>query len=524
MNSGRIWRANLMTAVVASASVYVPAALAQSAPSNAELAHLVKQQAQQIKRLNARIDQLEKNRSRQAQTQKPSGRKSAPEVAQERPPKHTPQTSAPARQKPAKTTYARHEEQGKANLKKRVSKLEKERVKVDWSKGAPKFSSPDGEHTFKIGGRLQYDFSSTFGSGYDDRNITGTEFRRVRLGAKGKIIDPILYEVQADFAGGEASLTYAYLAFQHEFELGKGTLYLGNYFADRGLDARTSSKWTWFTERNTVANAIAALSSYDLGATSVFVGKDNWHTSLGIYKGSASSSKHTDSDDLAIISRAHWDPIYLENDKLLHIGANGSYERYHDKDEFQKNTNIGTHYNSNLRISSDAVGRVDGKGYRLQSSHSYGVELAGLYGPFALGAEWGQRFIETHHGPTMGYSAYSAQVGYSLTGEPFGYSKDLGIFTHPEVENPVFKGGWGTWQLVARYQGLEFENSQQFHGGSGHGTSVGLDWYLNDWVRGIMEYTRWHTNNNGNPVYRNPVAFYGGDGGNTVNARIQIAF
>lgn len=555
MIAGRAWRARLMTAVVASATVYVPSAIAQSGPSNAELADLVKQQAEQIKRLNDRIDELEDGEDQprqQAQTSQSRESQAAGTQQQAKPDTTVDQdTVQQAHRGQAKSgrgdkadevqtkpygrdqaqqpsqTASRDKTKASGDLEDRVAQLEDDHVKIDWSEGAPKFSSPDGSHTFRIGGRMQYDFSSTFGSRYTgdngqgDRNITGTEFRRVRLGAQGKLLDPVLYNIQAEFAGSDVSLTYAYLAFQHEFDdLGTGTLYFGNQYTDRAMDDRTSSKWTWFTEKNVISSVLTPGSAYDLGITGEFVGEDDWHASLGVYKGSASSSKHTKSDDLTIISRAHWDPLVLADDKLLHVGVHGGYERFHDRDTpFTADSSIGTHYNSSLKVNSDAV--MDP-----QQSYSYGVELAGLYGPFAFLGEWGQRQVESHRDPKMTMTGYSGQVGYSLTGEAFGYDREMGVFAAPEVDSSVFKGGLGAWQLVARYQSLDIENSDFYKGGSGHGTTVGLNWYLNDLVRTMFEYTRWHTNNNGKAVdkHLDPLKYVGGDDGNTVQGRIQFVF
>ncbi|WP_158583330.1 OprO/OprP family phosphate-selective porin [Salinisphaera sp. Q1T1-3] len=495
-------------------------AIAANEPSNADLARLVQQQAAQIQQLKQRLQAVEQQEktSRQtsvAATSRPvsasDSRKNAPSV---------PDGQA------AKPAASEGNDAGNATLSKRVAALESQGLKVDWSDGAPEFSSADGQYSFGIGGRVQYDFSTTSGSRYDgagdeanlnSRNITGTEFRRVRLDAHGQITDPILYKVELDFAGNDVTLRDAYLAAQKKFALGKGTIYLGNKRADLGLDAGTSSKWTWFTERNTVANAILSeAGTYNTGAFGSFNGHD-WHYSLGVTKGGTSTSNRA-SNNFEIASRAHWDPIDTGN-TIVHLGVNGFYEDIdrERQDRIASNEIIAGHYNGNLRVASAAVDDP-------KSSHAFGFELAGLTGPFAAGAEWGRRDIESRNGPGTHYTAYAGQVGYSLTGEAFGYSTSQGVWTHPDVAHPVGQGGWGAWQLVARYQALDFQNSGQYRGGTGHATSVGLDWYLNDWVRGILDYSRWQTNN------RIPLAgtpddgYYGADDGNTVNARAQIVF
>lgn len=483
MQSGKAWRVSVMTAVIASASVCVPAAMAQSTPSNADLAHLVKQQAAQIQRLNARLDQLE-----------------TPDNQQNQPASSSMNSTAAASDQV---------------LEQRVSKIENDHVKVDWSGGAPTFYSPDGDYTFAVGGRMQYDFSSTSGSRYGDnpsRNITGSEFRRARLGVGGKVAGWLLYKLEADFAGGSAKLNDAYLATKKNFELGEGIVYLGRKLADRGLSGSTSTQWTWFTERNIVANSIQPASgTYATGITAAFYGNNDWHASLALSKGSTSSSNKS-SNNLAIFSRAHWNPI-ATNHLILHVGVNGFYENFNDartSDAYSNKVSIGGHYNGNLRIRSGAINPSD--------DVAYGLELAGLAGPFAVGVEYGHRTLAGRHGADdRSYDAYSGQIGYTLTGGEFGYSTKKGAWTRPKIPYPVLQGGLGVWELVARYNAIDFENSASYSGGTGHGTTLGLNWYLNKYARLLFDYTHWRTNNRTG-------AFALPDDGNSINTRVQIVW
>lgn len=500
-----------MTAVVASASVYVPTAFAQQ-PSNADLADLVRQQAAQIERLESRLEALED--SGRAEAESSAGRSGSSNVAERR--------AQPA------DMAAGESDTSVAQLRKDVDELKDESVKVDWGSGAPKFVSPDGQFSFEIGGRIQYDVSSTFDSRYDgegdqdglDRNITGTEFRRIRLDASGQLMDPIAYKLELDFAGGSVGLRDVYLATDRDFELGTGTAYLGNKFTDSGFDGRTSSKWTWFTERNTVANAIQPeTGAYMSGLTTEFHGKDDWHASLAVGKGSIGGPDN-ESDNLGILSRAHWNPVNT-GDTIVHLGVNGFYENLEgDRVEtFQDNVDIAGHYNDNLSIASALVDDPN-------QSTAFGFELGGLTGPFAAGAEWGRRDLDSGSGPDTHYTAYSGQIGYSITGEAFGYSTKQGVWSRPDVDNPVGKGGLGALQIMARYQTLDFQNSGQYAGGTGHASTIGLSWYLNSYTRALLDYSYWQTNNRV-PIGVDPSitpGYYGDDSGSTINARAQVVF
>ena len=115
--------------------------------SQAELSHLVQQQALQIQQLEARLRAVEGGQGTAAATPTP-----------------------PA---PALETRVAALESGQSKL-----------PKVSWAKGAPEFSSADGNTVFRPRGRLFVDASSTDGSAVAERNVSGTEIRSVRLGQR----------------------------------------------------------------------------------------------------------------------------------------------------------------------------------------------------------------------------------------------------------------------------------------------------------------------------------------------------
>jgi len=500
MHSVKNWRVSVMTAVVASASVYMPVAWAQQ-PSNAELADLVRQQAAQIQRLEQRIQALEGSSATAATT--PDRRATQPAAQAQSAPSPI-QADAPSEV---------------AKLRQDVDDLKDNSVQVDWKSGSPKFSSRDGEFTFQPLGRLQYDYSTTEGSRFPDREIDGSEFRRLRLGVQGQLMDPILYKLEFDFAGSDVAIRDAYIAGKKDFELGQGVAYLGNKFNDRSLDGSTSSKYIWFLERNTVSEAVIPENgAYNLGVTTAFYGDQNYHLSFGVTKG-ALGDANTDSDNLTLLSRGHYNP-WLTDTSMVHLGAWGFYEDFSRGkiDSLTDNYRVASHFNDNTRIYADTVTLPE-------TSTGYGFELAGLAGRFAAGAEYGRRDIDSRVDADTHYDAYSGQLGFSLTGEQFGYSSKSGVWTAPNVDHPVGQGGWGAWQVMARYDALDYENSGAYAGGTGYATTLGMSWWLNDYTRFMLNYIDWNTNN------RIPLAgaadgrdFTGPDDGSTISARAQVIF
>lgn len=519
MQSSKAWRVRIMTAVVASAAVHLPVtAFAQT--SNDELADLVRRQAAQIERLESRIQALENEEGSQAQA--------ASQAANRQPARDSGSAASgsqrsvvDSRQQPRSgpgATPSQGASGSMTRMQQQIDELKQNSVQVDWGSGSPKFSSRDGEFTFQPLGRIQYDYSTTMGSSYDDREIDGSEFRRVRIGFQGQLMEPILYKAEFDFAEENVGVRDVYLATKKEFGAGTGVVYAGNKFADRSMDGATSSKYIWFLERNAVADAIIPESGYyNLGLTGAFYGKENWHLSAGVSKGQLGDD-NDESDNTTLISRAHINPFATDN-SMLHLGAWGFYEDFArgNQDSLTDNVRYASHFNDNVRVYSDTLDDPE-------TSTGYGVELAGLTGPVAAGAEYGRRTIDSRTGQDTAYDAYSAQVGYSLTGEQFGYSTKNGTWSAPTIDNPITDGGWGAWQVMARYDALDYENSGQFAGGTGHGTTLGVSWYLNNYTRFMLNWINWNTNN------RTPIAgttgrdFTGSDDGNTVSARAQVIF
>ena len=511
------------------ATAYVPVSLAADGPTNEELAALVQQQAAQIARLKQRLDTVEANQAPQSSRIAANDKARSPATPGRREP-----ASEPSRQNQIEPGADEATAPGVGNqaggndrlaaMQNDINTLKETGVKVDWSSGTPEFSSPDGRFTFGFGGRIQYDGSTTSGSRFDgesgdlnSRNIAGTEFRRVRLDVEGQITDPILYKIEMELANSTIGLRDVYLAGQKRFELGQGVVYLGSKFADSGLDGRTSSKWTWFTDRNVVSNDIDGVpGAYNVGLTSVFYGNHDDHISFAVSKGSSNESQ-TSSNNFLVRSRAHWNPINT-GDVILHLGANGYYKDFDREREpnFVDRSVIAGAYNDNLRVTGPVVDAKD--------STAWGLELAGLAGPFAAGAEYGSLNVNSRSGGDAHLQAYSAQIGWSITGEQFGYSTKQGVWTLPEIENPVTSGGMGHWELVARYGAINSDDTR-FGGGSGHGTTFGVNWYLNRFARLILADTIWTTNNNQSTLVGAPTDGYNGhDDGNTVNARAQIVF
>ncbi|TAM39102.1 MAG: porin [Rhodanobacter sp.] len=384
---------------------------------------------------------------------------------------------------------------------------------IRWKSNGIGFSSPDGRNTMNLTGRIQYDVSNTDGSNDDALNIHGTEVRRLRLGVDGTFDEWLGYRMQFDIANNKVAVRYAYLNVATKVGGNELAIFAGNKKNDRGLDGTTSTNNLWFMEANTVSNAIIpAQGSYGLGlSTALYGASHNWHASLSVTDGTMSQSSGQSGNPTYAV-RAHWNP-YLTKTAMVHLGAWGFHENF-DRANQQvfDSVNIATHF-AGVKVRGPQIPNAD-------SSSGYGFEVAGFAGPVAVAGEYGRRIIQQRQGAggsSTDYDAWSASLSWFLTGETTPYSSKTGVWGRPRIHSAVGDGGMGAFELVARYDKLDLNNSLLFVGGTGHGATLGLNWYLNEHSRLMFDWIHWTTDN---PTG----SFTGRDSGNTVGARAQVTF
>lgn len=446
--------------------------------SQEELTRLVQAQAQEIRELEARLKTVES--------------KSAP-VA----------TASDA---------TAGSEQSAQSLESRVAKVEAIQSKapqVTWSKGAPQFTSSDGSATFRPRGQLYVTASSTAGSEFSARNISGTEIRSVRLGFEGTF-GRLGYALEGDFADNGVAWKSAYLTVAHKLFGADSELTVGNRLNDRGLDGSTADNNTSFAERNVVGQLILPQRGlFGVGLTERVFGED-WHASFSV-AGNDLSNPGTNNDSLTYATRVHWNPVRGET-ATVHLGGWAFHEDIGGETSgVLRNSPLSGHFN-------DLVGIVPGTLAGPERDTGYGLEVAGFFGPAWTSGEWGRRDVSGLG--TMGrydasHDAWALSGGWFLVGGHPAYVARNGTMGRVKVADPVTAGGLGAWELKARYEDADY--TEMPGGGEGHAWTVGMNWYWNDVSRLILEVVRWQTDNVSGP-------YIGDDRGYTVNGSFQIAF
>jgi phosphate-selective porin OprO and OprP len=366
-------------------------------------------------------------------------------------------------------------------------------LKVRW-RGAPEFSSADGNFKFKVRGRIHADanFADQDEAVTGRPDINATTIRRARLGVQGTVFEDIDYILEADFANNSVSLADAYL----EYTGWPVGIRLGHFKTFNSLEETTSSNYITFLERAAFINAFG-LGVRRIGVGAIYDKNKHFTLSAGYFGGNAGEQAPQESD--AFGARATFAPINNEQ-QTLHLG--GSVRT--------RNAGITSSTNFNTALFGYSARGADlaltdsfiNTGAIGNSDTFWALELAGVWGPFSVQSEYGQLDVDTPSaiGGSPTYKGWYVDGSWFLTGERRPYSN--GVFGRVKVKNPVFKGGKGAWQLAGRWDVLDlsdssfgcpvsvnfFPSGNQFLCGKQSTWLVGVNWYLNDYTRLMLNY------------------------------------
>jgi len=321
------------------------------------------------------------------------------------------------------------------------------------TKGGLKLETEDKSASFKLGGRLHWDYTQK-DTNFAPGNRTAEDFdaRRARINLSGHYGD---FEYEAEYNLSESddtgddiggSAEDLYIKYTGFGDMANVTV--GKQRVPFGMNELTSSNNITLLERA----AITERYTLDRSAGVKFSGNGmDKRFTYGVGFFEAEGNGTNDFEDRAFAGRVTFAPIMTKN-RLLHVGA--GYQT------------IG---------ATDPADETD----------TVNLELAGAYGPFHAQAE----YFDSDVGP-QNFNGYYAQVGYILNGGGTRPYRD-GVFRRVQAVPG------GTWEVAARYEEgdgrfndviLRTADNRDISRFDGQQISLGLNYYMNDSVRIGLSY------------------------------------
>ncbi len=378
------------------------------------------------------------------------------------------------------------------------------------SNGRPTFTSADGAFKFAVRTVGQFDAAKYDVSPLTTANdlVSGTNFRRVRLGIEGTAFKDWSYGLWGEFggSGGESAiLNQAYLDYAgfHPFGLEDFHIRAGAWATPAGLEDATSNTDELFLERGAIAELVRSQAAGDGRAgVGIFSRGQRWYGSA-VWTGKVVGV-----------------PATAEFNQQSGILLRGAYNVLHDADY---DVHLGVNFQDVLDPADTAAGSAVAKAIRLQERPelrvsgtrlvdtgaiaadgltALGLEAGASWKNLYAASEWYQIDVSrTGVSPfDPSFSGWYLQGAWTLTGEHRVWSNANGGFNGikpTKTFNPA-TGGFGAWEIAARYSLLDLNDRSGnagtaapaggIRGGEQKITTLGLNWYPNSFVRLLLDY------------------------------------
>ncbi|MCP5146274.1 MAG: porin [Gammaproteobacteria bacterium] len=384
-----------------------------------------------------------------------------------------------------------------------------EPVIIQLDKGGPRFTTADKQYSFRLGGRLHTDATMHSGDPVAGKEATdGTEIRRARLSVQGTLGNDFDYAAEADFADNQVQVKDFVLEYGGFDNL---KLSVGHQKQPYSLGLEMSSNDMPFVERGIDESITTALTDRAIGARVDAVG-DHWFMAAGLYGDSMAPNK-TDDEGWGVAGRFIYSPI-ISDHQVLHLGVRGAYRApSHDEDSIRFRDET-THMSNLAIVDTGTVAGVDG-------TTMFGGEVAYTYGPFTITGEYNNASVNRETGENLNFNTWNVQATWSLTGESRAAIYNLGSGEYKRLKAKqnfsLRNGGMGAWEVAARYAYVDF-NDGVFTGGKEGALTAAINWYVNDNVRFMLDYTNILSTDGSNAVRLD------GEGLDILQLRAQYTF
>lgn len=349
------------------------------------------------------------------------------------------------------------------------------------------FESADQQQKIWFDTRIQADGAVFLGDTYNPIG-NGVALRRARFAMKTIMSKHWYGELDLDFANSELEIKDAYLMYLPKDNLG---IKAGNFKEGFSMESTTTSRYLTFLERPMVVNAFAPSRHMGIAATYNYkwlymVGGIHFQDVGGLEERTNSLNNNKDlgvDEGHSFTGKMVIMPLWNFRDGGIHIGAAVSY-RTPTTDaatpgSFRYSTRSLTSINRKKYLDTDEITHVD---YTMLN----GFELAGYYKNFRLQGEYIMADVHRLNDmPTEKFQGFYVMGSCMLFGGNYRYNKAESEFTQPGRGRT-----WGDIELALRYDMIDLNSRMDgIMGGAGEGYTAGLNFYANESVKIMLNYS-----------------------------------
>jgi len=371
----------------------------------------------------------------------------------------------------------------------------------------------------KLGGNILWDSAATsVDEGMKEaglNSVAGMRIRQAWLDLRGTWYDMINYRFTYDVANTNIKDMWIGL-----YNMPSGfDLKIGHMKEPWSGEELTAVDSSLFMERSYMNNMRGICGSRNNGLLlSNWSNADRFSWAAGVFAPSMKEKSLScvgQNGHLAFTTRATYLPFYEENSIgqkfLLHLGASYSY-RHFDQSK-------AADYDTQCTFSGDtAIGNPvmnTGLLTGLHDMNVVGLELYWIRGAFSVDVEHSVFFMEDDLAGNATVNAGYAEVAYTLTGESRDYRKAGGSYGRLKPNNPFIRTckdgvgvftGPGAWEIAYQCSWVDTSDLATGYSCAANHTGLngkalantwGLNWYLNENMRVMFNYSLEHVDYDG---------------------------
>lgn len=379
-----------------------------------------------------------------------------------------------------------------------VVKTEGEDIIISTKKGGLELKTESGDFSFKVSGKLQWDYSS-----YSDL-MAGTSktvdkgnrgyIRRAEISFSGKAYGAWKYKLKLKDNDDSVELDDAKITYTGFKPI---EVTVGRWGRDYGLENTVSSSWIMGIERPAMYDGLRGGDDNDYGIQ-LATGGNNYTLQFGLHNDGEKDKENAKEERLAsYIVRGTFAPV-MEDDMLVHLGFN-YYNANPDKSDLEAIEVRPAVKQASKITLVDAINNV-------KSDSEYLFELGAQFQSLQFQAEYAIRDIKSDDTNSDGkVSGYYAQLSYMLDGGKRSY-KD-GAFGKPEN---------GQWEVFGRYGKVKGERDNVTEDKELSTYTLGVNYFATKNIRASLNYV--------NAELDHDVADTNDDKGSAIVGRLQYVF
>ncbi|WP_197744674.1 OprO/OprP family phosphate-selective porin [Candidatus Nitrosacidococcus tergens] len=348
-------------------------------------------------------------------------------------------------------------------------------ITTEINNGGFRAKSADGNFTLDLGGRIQVDFISL--SGVQNLDTDRGDLRRLRLNITGTLYKVWDYRFESDFGGNDFTdnfginnpvLTYGFFKFTG---FNPVNFTFGYQRVPVSMESIVGSNWTTFQERS-LANSLInneVIGRRRLGLVMEASGDQwtHWTAQTGFY-GAGFNNIMESAENWGASGRVTFAPI-VNPSQVIHIGGSTYYRNFTNDPSLDFSVSPESHLSPNF-IGTNLIPGA-------QNTLLLQGELSTVWGAFHAQSEYLYTQIERKSSLSQPhFNGWYTQAGYFLTGESRNYIPRKGAYGQTNPNHPMDQGGWGAWEVAARYSTINL-NSQGIYGGEENNFTFGINWW-----------------------------------------------